>query len=83
VSPLFGYAAAALRDLLPEISAPVQIIAGRRDPMVPPTNAHVLHQQLPNSSLALLDAGHFVCEDAADECAALVSSWWAAHRADE
>jgi pimeloyl-ACP methyl ester carboxylesterase len=29
----------ALRDLLPEISAPVQIIAGRRDPMVPPTNA--------------------------------------------
>jgi pimeloyl-ACP methyl ester carboxylesterase len=54
--------------LLRSISAPVQII-GRRYPVVPPLNAHVLHRQLPNSSLALLDAGHFVWEDAADEYA--------------
>jgi pimeloyl-ACP methyl ester carboxylesterase len=39
-----------LHDLLPEISVPVQIIAGRRDPMVPPMNAHVLHQQLPRTA---------------------------------
>jgi hypothetical protein len=37
-------------------------------------------QQLPNSVLAVLDALHFVWEDAADEYAALVSSWWTAHR---
>jgi hypothetical protein len=36
-----------------------------------------------NSSFALLDAGHFVWVDAADECAALGNSWWAAHHADE
>jgi pimeloyl-ACP methyl ester carboxylesterase len=69
-----------LHNLLPQISAPVQIIAGRHDQMVPPVNAQVLHHHLPNNTLALLDAGHFVWEDAADEYAALVSSWWAAHR---
>jgi|GEM_PF-258943 len=73
---------AGLHNLLPKISAPVQIIAGRHDPMVPPVNAQVLHQQLPNSSLALLDAGHFVWEDTAEEYAALVSTWWGAHRAN-
>ena len=69
-----------LHNLLPQISAPVQIIAGRHDQMVPPVNAEVLHHHLPNNTLALLDAGHFVWEDAADEYAALVSSWWAGHR---
>jgi pimeloyl-ACP methyl ester carboxylesterase len=72
----------ALHNLLPQISAPVQIIAGRHDLMVPAVNAQVLHRRLPNSALALLDAGHFVWEDAADEYAALVSTWWAAHRAN-
>lgn len=65
-----------LRDLLPGIRTPVQIIAGRHDPVVPPVNAEFLFDRLPNSMLALLDAGHFVWEDAADEYAALVTSWW-------
>jgi pimeloyl-ACP methyl ester carboxylesterase len=65
-----------LRDLLPQIQAPVQIIAGRHDPAVPPVNAEFLHQRLPHSKLDLLDAGHFTWEDAADEYAALVTSWW-------
>jgi pimeloyl-ACP methyl ester carboxylesterase len=39
-----------LRDLLPEIQTPVQIIAGARDPAVPPVNAEFLHERLPNSS---------------------------------
>jgi pimeloyl-ACP methyl ester carboxylesterase len=67
----------ALRDLLPNIRTPVQIIAGRRDTVVPPVNAEYLHERLPNSELHLLDAAHFVWEDAADEYAALVNAWWA------
>jgi pimeloyl-ACP methyl ester carboxylesterase len=65
-----------LRDLLPQIETPVQIIAGARDPAVPPVNGQYLHERLPNSKLDLIDAGHFVWEDAADEYAALVTSWW-------
>jgi pimeloyl-ACP methyl ester carboxylesterase len=67
---------AALRDLLPDIRTPVQIIAGRQDPVVPPVNAEFLHERLPNSRLDLLDAGHYTWEDAADDYATLVTSWW-------
>jgi pimeloyl-ACP methyl ester carboxylesterase len=66
----------ALRDLLPAIQTPVQIISGIRDPVVPPANSEYLHERLPKSTLTLLDAGHFVWEDAADEYARLVISWW-------
>jgi pimeloyl-ACP methyl ester carboxylesterase len=65
-----------LRDLLPQIQTPVQIIAGARDPAVPPVNAEYLHERLPNSKLDLIDAGHFTWEDGADEYGALVTSWW-------
>jgi len=65
-----------LRDLLPQIQAPVQIIAGRHDQAVPPVNAEFLHDRLPHSKLDFLDAGHFTWEDAADDYAALVTSWW-------
>jgi pimeloyl-ACP methyl ester carboxylesterase len=65
-----------LAGLLPELQTPVQIIAGARDPVVPPVNAEFLHARLPHSKLDILDAGHFTWEDAADEYAALVTSWW-------
>ena len=66
----------ALRDLLPQIQTAVQIIAGARDPAVPPVNAEFLHHRLPRSKLDILDAGHFTWEDAADQYAALVTTWW-------
>jgi pimeloyl-ACP methyl ester carboxylesterase len=65
-----------LCDLLPQIQTPVQIIAGARDPAVPPVNAEFLHERLARSKLDILDVGHFVWEDGADEYAALVKSWW-------
>ena len=34
-------------------------------------------QVLPHSELHLIDFGHFIWEDAADEYAAAVSAWWA------
>jgi pimeloyl-ACP methyl ester carboxylesterase len=71
-----------LADLLPEIQTPVQIIAGRRDPVVPPVNAEFLHERLPNSKLDVVDSGHFTWEDGADEYAALVRSWWGGGYAD-
>jgi pimeloyl-ACP methyl ester carboxylesterase len=66
----------ALRHLLPDITTPVQIIAGSRDPAVPPVNGEFLHERLPNSRLDIIDAGHFTWEEAADDYAALVTSWW-------
>jgi pimeloyl-ACP methyl ester carboxylesterase len=67
---------AALRFLLPQIKTPVQIIGGGRDLVVPPVNAEFLHERLPNSKLNFVDVGHFTWEDAADEYAALTTSWW-------
>jgi pimeloyl-ACP methyl ester carboxylesterase len=66
-----------LGDLLPTIATPVLIINGARDPVVPPVNAEYLHERLPRSKLDIIDAGHFIWEDAADQYAALVTSWWA------
>jgi pimeloyl-ACP methyl ester carboxylesterase len=67
---------AILRELLPGLQTPVQIIAGRRDPIVPPVNAAFLHERLPKSKLDILESGHFTWEDGADEYAALITSWW-------
>jgi pimeloyl-ACP methyl ester carboxylesterase len=66
----------ALRDLLPQVQTPVQIIAGGRDRAVPPVNAEFLHQRLPHSKLDIIDAGHFTWEDGADDYASLVMTWW-------
>jgi len=65
-----------LRDLLPQIDTPVQIIAGGRDAVVPPVNAEFLHARLPKSKLDIIDAGHFTWEDAADEYASIITTWW-------
>jgi pimeloyl-ACP methyl ester carboxylesterase len=65
-----------LRDLLPATQTPVQVIAGGRDWAVPPVNGYFLADRLPHSKLDILNAGHFTWEDAPDEYAALVTSWW-------
>jgi pimeloyl-ACP methyl ester carboxylesterase len=64
-----------LAERLPEIGTPVQIIAGRRDRVVPLANAEFLHERLPHSRLAVVDAGHFVWEEAAGEYGSIVSDW--------
>jgi pimeloyl-ACP methyl ester carboxylesterase len=66
-----------LSDLLPTIATPTLIINGAKDRVVPPVNAEFLHEHLPNSRLNLIDAGHFIWEDAADAYADLVLNWWA------
>ena len=54
-----------LRDLLPTITTPTQIVAGRDDDLVPWSNNQYLHDLLPNSEIHALDAGHFAWEQAA------------------
>ncbi|MFE0515543.1 alpha/beta fold hydrolase [Streptomyces sp. NPDC058964] len=68
-----------LRELLPGIETPVQIIAGRRDRVVPVANAEYLHERLPNSTLDILDVGHFAWEEGADDYARIVTDWWRAN----
>ncbi len=64
-----------LRDLLPTIKTPTQIVAGRDDDPVPWSNAEYLHELLPNSEIHPLDAGHFAWEQAAEEYGRLVVHW--------
>jgi pimeloyl-ACP methyl ester carboxylesterase len=64
-----------LRDLLPTIATPTQILAGRDDDLVPWSNNQYLHDLLPNSEIHSLDAGHFAWEQAAEEYAGLVADW--------
>jgi pimeloyl-ACP methyl ester carboxylesterase len=61
-----------LAELLPEIQTPVTIVNGRFDRVVPLSNAEYLDQRLPNSRLEIIDAGHFVWEEAPDEYAAII-----------
>jgi len=64
-----------LGGILPTIYTPVQIIAGRWDPLVPLANADHLHAHLPNSRLDVLDTGHFTWEQAPEQYAAIVTAW--------
>jgi pimeloyl-ACP methyl ester carboxylesterase len=62
----------ALAELLPEIATPVTIINGRHDRVVPLANAEFLDERLPASRLEIIDAGHFVWEEAPAEYASIV-----------
>ena len=65
-----------LRDLLPQIDTPVQIITGDHDPGVLPVNGQYLHERLPHNKHDYLNAGHFAWADAADDYARLLIDWW-------
>jgi pimeloyl-ACP methyl ester carboxylesterase len=61
-----------LAGLLPQITVPVTIINGRHDRVVPLANAEFLDQRLPASRLVIIDAGHFVWEEASAQYASAV-----------
>ena len=61
-----------LAELLPGITTPVTIVNGRNDPVVPLANALFLDERLPDSSVVVIDAGHFVWEEAPEQYAAAV-----------
>jgi pimeloyl-ACP methyl ester carboxylesterase len=68
-----------LAERLGDIRTPVQIIAGRRDALVPPSNAEFLHKRLADSKLDILETGHYTWEDGADDYLRLTRSWIEAH----
>jgi pimeloyl-ACP methyl ester carboxylesterase len=68
-----------LGELLPSLQTPVQIIAGRKDTVVPLENAEYLDRLLPDSRLDVLDVGHFAWEEGADAYADAVIRWWVEH----
>ena len=62
----------ALAELLPHITTPVTIINGRHDRVVPLSNAEFLDERLPTSRLVVVEAGHFVWEEAPAEYASII-----------
>jgi pimeloyl-ACP methyl ester carboxylesterase len=64
-----------LRDLLPTITTPTQVVAGRDDDLVPWSNNQYLDDLLPNSEIHPLDAGHFAWEQAAEDYGLLLVEW--------
>ena len=62
----------ALAELLPQITTPVTIINGRHDRVVPLANAEFLDARLPTSRHVIVEAGHFVWEEAPTEYASII-----------
>jgi poly(3-hydroxyoctanoate) depolymerase len=80
---LWGYASQLLagagwtsRPWLGRIAAPTLVLAGDRDPIVPPRNARILARHIPSACLELVaGAGHLLLLDQADRCAALIADF--------
>jgi pimeloyl-ACP methyl ester carboxylesterase len=64
-----------LTGLLPRISTPTQIIAGRADLIVPVSNAEFLDARLPDSRLDVLEAGHLTWEEASADYGSVIAAW--------
>jgi len=64
-----------LSEALGSISTPILGIWGDKDPLVPPINADLLLEKLPESRAVHLDAGHFVWEQQPEAYAAAVLNW--------
>jgi pimeloyl-ACP methyl ester carboxylesterase len=65
-----------LEPMLPGITTPALIIAGKNDPIVPPANGQFLADRLPHNRFVLLDAEHRVWEEAASAYIEALVSWF-------
>jgi pimeloyl-ACP methyl ester carboxylesterase len=64
-----------LHDLLPTITTPVLVVAGKVDDLVPWSNNQYLANNLSHAEAHPIVAGHFAWEQAADEYGRLVEDW--------
>ncbi len=64
-----------LRDLLPTIATPTQVVAGRDDDLVPWSSNQYLDYLLPNSEIHPLATAHSAWEQAAGEDGGLIVDW--------
>jgi haloalkane dehalogenase len=64
---------------LAALDVPVLLVFGGRDPFVSPATAHRFERELQDTELVLIEeAGHFVWEDAPEECARALTAFLAA-----
>ncbi len=67
----------ALQPRLAALPTPTLVLFGEEDPWLPPPNAERLAQTLPRATLQLLpEAGHFIMEDAPEEVAERLLSFF-------
>ena len=66
---------ASLASRLASIKAPTTIVVGRNDPYNLVRDAELLRQQLPHARLDVLEAGHCVWEERAQEFESIVTQW--------
>jgi haloalkane dehalogenase len=57
---------------LAELGVPALVLWGENDNFAPVAGAHRFHKELPDSELVVLDAGHFVFEEAPKESTSAV-----------
>jgi poly(3-hydroxyoctanoate) depolymerase len=82
---LWGYSSQLIASLgwtslpwLSRITAPTLVIAGDRDPIVPPRNARILARAIPSARLELVHgAGHLLLLDQAERCATTIADFLA------
>lgn len=68
-----------LEALLSSIGAPILVVWGEEDAWLDPSQATTLTEKIPNAELKLVaSAGHFVMEDAPEEVAEILASFFAA-----
>jgi poly(3-hydroxyalkanoate) depolymerase len=80
---LWGYASQLIAGAgwtswpwLGRIATPTLVLAGDRDPIVPPRNARILARRIPTARLELVPgAGHLLLLDRAGHCAALIAEF--------
>jgi pimeloyl-ACP methyl ester carboxylesterase len=65
-----------LEPLLSKIETPALVISGKNDTIVPPVNAQFLADRLPNNRPSLLEGGHRIWEEAADEYNKTIIAWF-------
>ena len=64
-----------LRAALPRITTPVNVLYGRRDPLVPRVHAEILVRGLPNAWHTPLEAGHLAWEEDPNAFAGELLDW--------
>jgi pimeloyl-ACP methyl ester carboxylesterase len=67
------------RDRLPSLQMPVHVIGARRDIMVPPFRSEDLAEAIPGAKLTIIDSGHLVNVEMAQEFNAAVAGFIAEH----
>jgi poly(3-hydroxyoctanoate) depolymerase len=75
-SQLYAVAGWTSLPWLHRISVPTLVLAGAKDPIVPPLNARILGSRIPDATVHIEpDAGHLLLLDRAPLCAALIADF--------